>query len=213
MRDAGVISANPERLLTAQLLRSLGELNRRFLELAGAAPSRATGEWMLRVPPDLSQRIAALTQDRRAALSACPYALFDIRFCDEAHWHSSLQSGTRWCVNDVAPQDAGIAEFTQLALFYAWHLAASSPQSAPLILGMNERTVRAFAGITLDKLPGLIDAQRHHVSLRWANCKSYWHLVTSAASVPESRNLRRAQLFGLQVAAATRLSSTRFSGP
>jgi hypothetical protein len=213
MQDASVISANPERLLTAQTLRSLGELNLRFLDLAGAAPHRRAGEWMLRVPPDLSQRIAALAQDRRAALSNCPYALFDIRFCDDAHWHSTLQTGARWRVNDVSPEDAGMAEFTQLALFYSWHLAASSPLSAPLILGMNESTVRALACVTLDKLPGLIEAQRHHVSLRWPNCKPFWHLLTSAASVPGSRNLRRAQLFGLQVAAATRLSSTRFSRP
>jgi len=64
----------------------------------------------------------------------------------------------------------------------------------------------AFASLTLDKLPGLFESQRHNLSLRWAHCKSYWFAMTGAASVPESRNLRRAQLFGLQVAAAARLS-------
>ena len=192
-----------EAVLSPQLLRSVRELNRRFLDLAGAG--RSGGEWMPRVPADLALRIAGLTLDRRAALSTCPYALFDMRFCDDAHWRSALQSGVTWRVNDVSHVDGGTAEFVQLALFYSWHLAASSPHAATLILGMSERTARSFAGITLDKLPGLCESQRHHLSLRWAHCKSYWFAMTGAASVPESRNLRRAQLFGLQVAAAARL--------
>ena len=207
MQDASVISANRERVLSPQTLRSIGELNRRFLDLAGLAANRGAGDWVVRVPPDLSQRIGALSEDHRAAMSNCPYALFDIRFCDDAHWQSLLQACARWRVNDVSPQDPVTAEFLQLAMFYAWHLATSSPISAPLILGMSERTVRAFACVTVDRLPGMIESQRHHLSVRWANCKSFWHLVTSAASVPGSRNLRRAQLFGLQVAAASRLSS------
>jgi len=193
-----------DAVLSPQLLKSLGELNRRFLDLAGA--SRTTGEWTPRVPSELAQRIAGLTLDRRAALSTCPYALFDMRFCDESHWHSALQSSARWRVNDIPSADAGTAEFVQLALFYCWHLTTSSPHGATLILGMSERTARSFASLTLDKLPGLFESQRHHLSLRWAHCKSYWFAMTGAASVPESRNLRRAQLFGLQVAAAARLS-------
>jgi len=192
-----------EAALSPHLLRSLSELNRRFLDLAGA--SRATAEWLPRVPSELAQRIGALPSDRRAALSTCPYALFDLRFCDEAHWHSALQSGAAWRVNDTSHAGAGTAEFVQLALFYSWHLASSSPHAATLFLGMSERTAKALAGITLDKLPGLFESQRHHLGLRWAHCKSYWFAMTGAASAPQSRNLRRAQLFGLQVAAAARL--------
>ena len=194
-----------EAVLSPPLLRSLSELNRRFLDLAGAG--REGGEWMPRVPSELALRIAGLTLDRRAALAACPYALFDMRFGDDAHWRSALQSGGTWRVNDITRADAGTAEFVQLALFFSWHLAASSPHAATLILGMSERIARSFAGVTLDRLPGLFESQRHHLSLRWAHCKSYWFAMTGAASLPESRNLRRAQLFGLQVAAAARLSS------
>ena len=194
-----------DAILSPQLLRSLGELNRRFLDLAGAGANPGVSEWHLRVPAELALRIARLTQDRRAAVATCPYALFDMRFCDEAHWHSALQAGARWRVNDISPADAGTAEFVQLALFYCWHLATSSPRSATLILGMSERTARSLASVTLDKLPGLFESQRHHLSLRWAGCRSFWLALTGAASVPESRNLRRTQLFGLQVAAAARL--------
>jgi hypothetical protein len=207
MQDAIMPSAGREALLSAPLLRSLGDLNRRFLALAGANSGWQGGDWALRVPLDVSQRIASLPEDRRAALSTCPYALFDLRFADEAHWLGLLQSSARWRVRDVSPQEAGAAEFVQLAVFYSWHLAASAPSAAPLVLGMTDRTVRALSGVTLDGLPALIESQRQHLSVRWADCKSFWCAVTSAARLPASMNLQRAQLFGLQVAAAARLSS------
>ena len=207
MQEAMIIGVNREPLLSAALLGSLNQLNRRFLDLAGARGATGGAEWGLSVPPDLAQRIAALTEDRRAALSHCPYALFDVRFCDEAHWRVSLQSLSHWRVEDQSAQDPQVAEFLQLALFYAWHLAQTQPLSAPLILGMGERIARELGRVTLDRLPGLIGTQRHHLSLRWANCTSYWHSLTSAASAPGSANLRRAQLYGLQIAAGARLSN------
>ena len=202
-----MISIGRETLLTAPVLRSLGDLNRRFLDLAGANAARDGEDWVLRVPLELSRRIASLRDADRVALSACPYALFDLRFADEAHWLNLLSSDVQWRVRDVPSQQIGAAEFVQLALFYCWHIAVSRPMSAPLILGMTERTVRALGGVTVDRLPALIDTQRHHLSVRWVGCTSFWHAVTSAASHPECANLRRAQLFGLQVAAAARLSS------
>lgn len=207
MHEAKVAAPHSGPLLSPRLLGSLGQLNRRFLDLAGGRHVGGGSEWGLHAPADLAGRIAALGDERRNALSQCPYALFDIRFCDDAHWQISLQSGPRWSVADLPPQHPQIAEFLQFALFFCWHLAQTQPLSAPLILGMAERTARDLGRVTLDRLPGLIGAQRHHLSLRWANCRSFWCALTSAASCPGSVNLRRAQLFGLQIAAAARLSN------
>lgn len=207
MHEAKTAASHPGALLSPQLLGSLGQLNRRFLDLAGTRRAGAGSEWGLNAPADLTWRIAALGEERRTALSQCPYALFDIRFCDDVHWQISLQSGPRWSVADLPAPNPQIAEFLQLALFFCWHLAQTQPLSAPLILGMAERTARDLASVTLDRLPALIGSQRHHLSLRWANCRSFWCALTSAASCPGSANLRRAQLFGLQIAAAARLSN------
>lgn len=207
MHEARTATSNPAPLLSPQLLGSLGQLNHRFLDLAGARRAPAAAEWGLNAPADVARRIAVLSDERRAALSQCPYALFDIRFCDDAHWQISLQSGPRWSVADLPAPNPQIAEFLQLALFYCWHLAQTQPLSAPLILGMAERTARDLGKVTLDRLPALIGSQRHHLSLRWATYRSFWCALTSAASSPGSANLRRAQLFGLQIAAAGRLSN------
>ncbi len=207
MQEARPAGTHREPLLSQQLLSSLNQLNRRFLDLAAGCGAICGSQWSLSAPAELARRIAGLSEERRTALSQCPYALFDIRFCDDAHWQISLQSAPHWRVADLPAQNPQIAEFLQLALFYCWHLAQTQPLSAPLILGMAERTARDLGRVTLDRLPALIGLQRHHLSLRWANSRSYWYALTSPASLPGSVNLRRAQLFGLQIAAAVRLSN------
>jgi hypothetical protein len=202
VQEAILVQPGREPLLSPPLLRSLSQLNRRFLGLACSGAS--LGEWGLQVPADLGVRIASLSDARRDALSRCPYALFDIRFCDDRHWEDAVQWAFRWKVEDAADMDLRTGEFLQLALFYVWHLAQTQPLSAPLILGMSERVALELAKVTLDRLPGLLMAQRHHLGLRWPHCRSYWHSVTSAP--PDSPAFRKAQLFGFQIAAAVRLS-------
>lgn len=203
MQQTMLVNAQREPLLSTPLLRSLCQLNRRFLELACAAGSM--GEWGLHVPVDMTARFISLGDERREALAQCPYALFDIRFCDDRQWESSLQDVARWRVADMPDLDARSADFLRLALFYSWHLAQTQPLSAPLILGMTERTACELAKVTLDRLPALFFAHRHHLGLRWPTCRSFWNLLTAAQ--PGSATFRRTQLFGFQIAAAVRLGA------
>ena len=108
----------------AQTLASLRELNHRFLDLA-AAHSESPGD--LKMPKETAAPIASLSAEARAAAADCPYALFDLRFHDDAHWRARL--GESWRIADEAAVADDVTAFTRLALFYAWHLA-STPKLA-----------------------------------------------------------------------------------
>jgi hypothetical protein len=206
MQDASGDLLNYTTPLPARIIHSLNELNRQFLDLVCRRAKCAQDAGCLGLPAELRDIFAQLEHEQRAALSGCPYALFDMRFADEAHWQTRLLRTHDWCVADGARADAEAADFSQLALFYSWHLATTCPLSAPLVLGMSERTLTAFAGLTVDRLPALIGSGRLALTARWSQCQSYWRALAYGARSPKSADFRRAQLFGLQLAATTRLS-------
>jgi hypothetical protein len=176
------------------ILVSLRELNRRFLELAAA---------LGREPPLI--RIARLTEAQRAAAANCPYALFDMRFEDEPHWVRLLQSPVAWHIADAPLVEPEAMEFVRLALFYVWHIAATAPLRAQLLLGMPREVVAAFARLTVDRLPGIALAEAGNLTARWQSCDAFWNALLAAAARLEPAALRRAQLRGIQFAAAARL--------
>ena len=119
MQDAYAPGWSGESHLSAETLGSLHELNHRFLGL------------------NLGPAERALSPEQRLALARCPYALFDLRFHDDAHWLPRLQAAPGWRVADQAAADGECAEFARLALFFAWHLASTTALAAQLVLGMN----------------------------------------------------------------------------
>ena len=171
---------------------SLRELNHRFLELA--ACDAVFGE-----------QLRALTRAQRAAAADCPYALFDLRFHDDAHWQMRLSAAPALQVADRPEISAELADFMRLALFYAWHIAASGSLSAKLLLGMHERTARAFTRITVDRLPELALSESHELRARWLQCEGFWAALVGAAAGQDAQHLRRVQLYGIQLAAAAQL--------
>jgi hypothetical protein len=70
---------------------------------------------------------------------------------------------------------------------------------------MNNDTVAAFRHISLSSLPGLVATEAVNLTARWSHCGTYWSALTRAASRADAAELRRVQLFGLQLAAAARL--------
>ena len=178
-----------------EVLISLRELNLRFLALA----------WRP-VADTPFQRLAALDGPQRAAAADCPYALFDLRFGDEAHWSARLSTPVTWQVADAAPADPEALEFVRLALFYGWHVATTAPLRAPLLLGMPRSMIPQFAGQTIDRLPALAAREVAQLRPRWPTCDAYWNALLAGARSPGSAALRRAQLRGIQYAAAQRLA-------
>jgi hypothetical protein len=203
MRESFVGTWTQEAQLSGANLHSLRDLNRRFLELAATA----SGEWACcrGLSTAILLRLAPLSRPQREAAADCPYALFDLRFRDAAHWQQRLQNARHWCVADEPAQDAATVEFVRLALFYAWHIASMAGITAQLLLGMNGETAEAFRSTTVDTLPSLALSESAHLSARWNDCAVYWSALVGAASGGNAAALRRVQLHGLQLAAASRL--------
>ena len=190
MHDAFVGSWAQESLLSAEMLRSLHDLNHQFLDLAAAR-----SEWV-------AGHVSPLSAVQRAAAAGCPYALFDLRFHDEEHWRPRLQSPYSWRVADESAAEGTTVSFVRLALFYAWHVASSARLAAQLLLGMNGNTAAAFRAVPVHHLPSLALTEAGHLSARWSGCNPYWSALTAAASRADPAGLRRVQLYGLQLAAA-----------
>jgi hypothetical protein len=183
--------------VSAEHLNSVRGLNRRFLDLAGR------GLFM----PELKVQLASLTAAQRAAAANCPYALFDLRFADDAYWRARLQMNGAWMVADEPKADPDTIDFVRLALFYTWHVASSAGLTANLLLGMHSQTAEAFRGVAVDALSDLAFLEAANLSARWSGCSAYWTALTNAAARPDPAALRRVQLSGLQLAAATQLPS------
>jgi len=196
MQEAFVGNWAQESHLSAEILGSLRDLNHRFLDLTAAR----TTDWV-------AGCVAPLSAAQRAAAAGCPYALFDLRFQDDGHWRLRLQTSEAWRVADESTADDETVNFVRLALFYAWHVASSAGLKAQLLLGMNGTTAAAFRRITVNQLPALVATEAVHLSARWSGCAAYWSALTAAASRADPAALRRVQLYGLQLAAAARLSS------
>jgi len=207
MLDAFVGGWAQESLLSAEVLGSLRDLNHRFLDLAAARG----GAW---TPPGagralgLAARVGPLSAAQRAQAAACPYALFDLRFQDEAHWRSRLQNLQSWRVADETAGADSVGkdtlDFVRLALFYTWHVASNATLKAQLLLGMNAAIATELGRINVNHLPSLAASEAKHLSARWSDCTVFWNRLTGAASQDDGAALRRVQLYGLQLAAAAR---------
>src|SRR5271165_4582387 len=121
-------------------MNSMRDLNHRFLDLAGARAAAGRGG----ATAGLGRQVAPLSRSQRAAAANCPYALFDLRFEDDAHWKGRLSHADTWQVADEPGVDEDIVGFVRLALFYAWHVASSTGLAAHLLLGMRSDTASAF---------------------------------------------------------------------
>lgn len=205
MQDAHVGSWAREAHVSVEMRESVRELNRRFLELASCPPN-GWDSARRGLSPDVSAGVAPLSAAQKAAASNCPYALFDLRFHDDGHWQSRLRSAGQWRVAEESSVDAETLEFARLALFFAWHVASTSKLAAQLLLGMRDVTAAAFRSATIDCLPDLAVTEAAHLTARWNDCAPYWSALTRAAAGPDCAELRRIQLYGLQLAAAVRLT-------
>ncbi len=214
MQEAFIGNWAQESHLSAEHLNSMRDLNHRFLDLAGAR----AGDWAAAGrggEAGLGLLVAPLTRAQRAAAANCPYALFDLRFEDDAHWQGRLSNTATWRVADDPKVDGDTIDFVRLALFYAWHLASGGGLACHLLMGMRSDTAAAFRRITVDRLPALVATEAANLTARWSGCSAYWSaLIGAAARADSARPASRSALgtaAGCRRAAAERLVSVRKS--
>jgi hypothetical protein len=202
MHHAFVGARTQEISMTAEMLASVRDLNHRFLDLAGSRSQQWSASGRGAGAASLAGQVAPLSAAQRAAAAGCPYALFDLRFQDEVYWRMRVLQKPELQVADESRFDDDLVQFARLALFYAWHVAASAEIAAQLLLGMSRGTAAAFRCITVDSLPALAFSEASNVTARWSDCGAYWRALTGAACGADPKALRRVQLYGIQVAAA-----------
>jgi hypothetical protein len=210
MQDAIVGSWAAQPHFSVAMLDSLHDLNHRFLDLvggrgAGWQTANTAGPNAAGLCEEISLQVAPLSATQRAAAAHCPYALFDLKFYDHDYWGARLQQPGYWRVADEAIAADDTASFVRLALFYAWHVAATERLSGQLLLGMSAHTAAAFRRATLNSLPALVAGEAANLCARWRTCNAYWRALVRAAAHADAERLRRVQLFGLQLEAAARL--------
>jgi hypothetical protein len=143
---------------------------------------------------------------RRPLLARCPFSLFTARFHD-GHFWSAQASATS--VRDSAVKLASDATsnsrttaFTELALFYAWHLVQSNPLAARILLGMAEQTITAFRQISLRRLQQLASEQPELVTPRWPERTAFWQGLVNATEPGPNTRLEEIRSLGIQMIAA-----------
>jgi len=205
MQEAIASRETRESHVSVEMRASLRDLNHRFFDLMAARTQEWTASasdgWL----PTLAGKVAPLSRAQRAAAAACPYALFNLRFEDEAYWRLRLQNVAPCRVEDELIIGDDTANFARLALFFAWHVAASAGLAAQLLLGMNGSTGAALRRLTVNDLPALVMTEAPNLRARWSECGAFWSALTAAAGRDDSAALRRVQLYGLQLTAAARL--------
>jgi hypothetical protein len=191
-------------ILAASVLEPLHELNRSWLALLAMGPHCwSMREADSRLPDPVGAGLMSLSPEQRAEIARCPFSLFTARFNDSAYWLGI--AGNRQVhepTSDGRGQNAvaGLGEFAELALFFAWHLVRANPPSAKIVLGMSDQTIAVFASLQLSSLQQLAHRPGALITSRWPHRTSFWlRLLGSIGREDQGGEVRT---LGLQMLAA-----------
>jgi hypothetical protein len=190
-------------ILSAEVLEPLYELNRAWLALLASSPRPWTARAIAaRLPDPVHCGLMALSTEQRAEIALCPFSLFTAHFSDGAYW-TGVAGNREIHERKESDGDCGaLADFTLLALFFAWHLARTSPSSAKIVLGMSDQTIGVFTRLPLTNLQHTRGCMLDIVSARWSDRPLYW--LRLLASVGHKEDLDAVRTLGLQMLAAER---------
>jgi hypothetical protein len=132
--------------------------------------------------------------------------LFNAQFQNASFWISLASSSvTRKSVELFADTDdkrSVSISFTEMALFYAWHLVRSHPHAAQLLLGMKSQTLNAFKQFSLARLKYLSREHPDLITPRWPERTRFWKVMLSAAQQGAEERIAELRLVGVQMIAA-----------
>lgn len=209
-----VVPGTRAPVLPAALLSQVHELNRDYVELLLAgrllpAPGMS-GETL---PTRIIEGLADLDAEARTALSGCAYTLYSPGFDDRRFWQTVLSPAD---LSQVAEAEEGVAEkrygtrgptsmqaaFSEVALFAAWHAAASHTMAARFLFGMPDETAAIFNSAPLWQIRRVAFDYPGLLTPRWPLNPAFWPDLIRFAAAGDAVKLEAAQLLGSQLIAA-----------
>lgn len=213
--------------LEPAVLKSLYDINRRWLELLASpmfdvetdidrrtdsdrltdADRRRIGDVSPGAFYSVAREVARVGPASRAAAARCPFALFGARFHDGECW--ARISGL-YSVHDGMPRAdtlpegerrSALADFTQIAFFYGWHLVRLNPAAARLLLGISDPVAAILKELSPARLQQVAEAHPHILAPRWGERLAFWRMLLNAAQRGES-HFAQARFLGLQMVPA-----------
>ena len=152
-------------------------------------------------------RSALLAPDCLDAIAKANLAFIELlrarAYADARLWRTITQ---RPALPDLTPDNPN-SKFVRMAVCLTWHLSRSSDEAAILGLGMAPDVLRIWRGVELNALEEIASAAGASLTARFANHGIFWErLITSVVTrdISPSSSIR---LLGLQLLAASRLSS------
>ena len=192
-------------VLSVALRVSLRELNARFLGCLRLMPEQELG--YLGFAPTVGRLLQACEIESTLVMAACPYALFDAAFRQHECWQAICSSpGTP--PREAASATSGPAEYlaeydalTEMALFFAWHLATTNALATRLVLGMSSATAELIRSSTLPTIAGATRARRRLLRPRWPQRTLFWRRLLTITAQSSQEEATTAQLMGIQLMA------------
>lgn len=206
----------PGEVLSPALRVSLHGLNARFLACMRRMPEDELAE--LGFTPNVARLLRAVDLESITTITACPYALFDAAFRRAEYW-KSICAGVDESETARAPYrhlpgrrgndawDEGRSNhedyvaLSEMALFFAWHLASTNALATRLVLGMPAATAAHIRSSTLPVIAGAVRSERYLLRPRWPERTLFWRRLLAITTQSSFEEARIAQLVGIQLMA------------
>lgn len=196
-------------VLDAALLARIQQLNLDYLELLIAEHAAAECAAQLQhLPPTQRAALAALPSRALPALAATPYTLYSLGVEDENFWASICASAIETVPAAVVDRYAPAADttaqyaFCNLALFHAWHVAATNPMAARVLYAMPYTTAQRLAATPLWQIKCIASSHAELLMPRWPTNPAFWPDLIRFAAANDMKRLAMARLHGIQLIAA-----------
>ena len=199
MPPVGAATWSPRDLPGRRILASLRAANLAFLELLGGSGSTGIAA-VCGVPAPYAHRLAARPEASQAVAGALPFTLFDLRFRDEPFWRSAVAgSASVQDATAAAGAHPGALSFARVALVFAWHAVDVCAPSAALALGTSDGVLRLVGDLPLASIEPLSHRLAPALAARFAGRDLFWQRLTDCLRDPDSQQLERVCLLGLQL--------------
>ena len=197
----------PGEVLSPALRVSLRDLNARFLACMRRMPEEELAE--LGFAANVARLLRATEPESIPTIAACPYALFDAAFRKADYWRSICASVDASEAAGERPRDAfyrpherqDYVALSEMALFFAWHLANTNALATRLVLGMPAATAAFIRSSTLPAIAGAVQMERHLLRPRWPQRTLFWRRLLAITAQSSFEEARIAQLVGIQLMA------------